>query len=66
MTYILLNDPAGQQQRLLRQDHISAVEVKKADRSVTIFLIGGQEIHLTHEESKQFIQHMRSVSHPID
>jgi hypothetical protein len=66
MTYILLNDPGGQQQRLIRQDHISAVEVKKADRTVTLFLIGGKEIHLSHEESKQFMQHMKSAAHPIE
>jgi hypothetical protein len=54
MNFILLNDPANQQQQLIRADHISAIQVSKADRLITLQLVGGQELHLTHEESKQF------------
>ena len=54
MNFILLNDPASQRQQLIRADHISAIQVNKADRSITLLLLGGQELHLTHEESKQF------------
>jgi hypothetical protein len=64
MNFILLNDPAGQRQQLIRADHISAIQVSKADRLVTVYLVGGQELHLTHEESKQFVHwtkaHMQS------
>jgi len=55
MNFILLNDPASQRQQLVRADHISAIQVAKADRSITLVLQGGQELHLTHEESKQFL-----------
>jgi hypothetical protein len=55
MNFVLLNDPASQRQRLIRADHISGIEVSKADRSITLLLLGGQELHLTHEESKQFL-----------
>jgi hypothetical protein len=64
--FILLNDPGGQRQRLVRVDHISAAEISKSDQSVTLFLLGGQEIHLSHEESKQFVQHTKSVMRPTE
>jgi hypothetical protein len=64
MSFILLNDEAGQYQRLIRNDHISAAMINKADHSVTLFLIGGQEIHLSHEESKQFVHHTKATMHP--
>jgi hypothetical protein len=54
MNFILLNDPAAQRQQLIRADHITAIQVSKADRLITLLLLGGQELHLTHEESKQF------------
>jgi hypothetical protein len=54
MNFILLNDPAGQRQQLIRADHICAIQLSKADRLITLLLLGGHEIHLTHEESKQF------------
>ncbi|MFL5242910.1 MAG: hypothetical protein ACJ8FY_12445 [Gemmataceae bacterium] len=60
MTYYLLNDPASQRQRLVRDDHISSVEINKTDQVITLVLIGGQEIRLTHEESKQFMHHIKS------
>ncbi len=54
MNFILLNDPHSQRQQLIRADHISAIQVNRSDRLITLQLIGGQELHLTHEESKQF------------
>jgi hypothetical protein len=66
MNFILLNDPASQRQRLIRTDHISSVEINKTDQNVTLYLLGGQELRLTHEESKQFVQHTRGKLHPAD
>ena len=60
MTFLLLNDTAGHRQRLIRMEHISAAEVNKADHSVTLVLLGGQEVRLTHEESKQFMHHIKA------
>jgi hypothetical protein len=54
MNFVFLNDPASQRQQLIRADHISAIQVSKADRLITLQLVGGQELHLTHEESKIF------------
>jgi hypothetical protein len=62
--FILLNDPGSQRQRLIRQDHISGIEVEKADHSITLLLLGGQAVHLTHEESKQFLQHAKTLLPP--
>ena len=64
MNFVLLNDPASHRQRLIRNDHISVVDINKADQSVTLLLLGGQEVHLTHEESRQFVQHTRAHLHP--
>jgi hypothetical protein len=64
MTFVLLNDPTNQRQRLIRYDHVSAVDVSKSDESVTLYLVGGQEVHLSHEESKQFVQHVKAHLHP--
>jgi hypothetical protein len=64
MNFVLLNDPGSGQQRLVRTDHISGVVVNKADQSITLLLLGGQEVHLTHEESKQFLQHTRAIFNP--
>jgi hypothetical protein len=66
MSFILLNDPGSQRQRLIRTEHISAVEINKSDQSITLFLRGGQEIHLTHEESKQFLQHTKATMQPVN
>jgi hypothetical protein len=65
MSFILLNDPASQQQRLIRNDHISAVELSKADEIVTLYLLGGKELRLTREESKQFVRHVKEHMHPV-
>ncbi len=65
MSFALLRDPATDEQLLLRNDHVSAVEVKKGDESVTVHLVGGQTLHLTHEQSKQFVHHVKTHMHPI-
>jgi hypothetical protein len=65
MSFALLKDPASDEQILIRNDHVSAVEVKKADESVTVHLVGGQTLHLTHEQAKQFVQHVKTNMHPI-
>ncbi len=63
MNYVLLNDPGSRQQRLIRIDHISTVEVNKADQSVTLQMLGGQQIPLSHEEAKQFLQYTKDKLH---
>jgi len=63
MTFALLKDPATEVQMLIRDDHVSAVEIKKEDQSVTIYLMGGQILHLTHEQSKQYIHHIKTHMH---
>jgi hypothetical protein len=65
MTFVLLRDAASDEQLLIRNDHVSAVEVKKEDESVTVHLLGGQTIHLTHEQSKQFMHHVKSHMQPV-
>ncbi len=60
MNFVLLNDPGSQRQQLIRADHISAIQVNKSDRAITLVLLGGQELHLTKEESKQFLHWTRS------
>ena len=64
MNFILLNDPESHHQRLIRSDHISVVDINKTDQVVTLLLLGGQEVHLTHEESRQFVQHTKDHLHP--
>jgi hypothetical protein len=64
MSFVLLRDPASDEQMLVRNDHVSAVEVKKGDESVTVYLLGGQVLHLTHEQSKQFVHHVKTHMHP--
>ena len=60
MTYYLLKDPANHHQRLIRDDHVSAVEINNEDHVVTLLLLGGQNVKLTPEESKQFIKAIKS------
>jgi hypothetical protein len=64
MQFLLLKDPATDDQLLLRNEHISAVEIKKEDRSVTVHLAGGQTLHLTQEQSRQFVHHVKAHMHP--
>jgi hypothetical protein len=63
MSFALLKDPTTDVQILVRNDHISAVEVKKDDQSVIIYLLGGQTMHLTHEQSAQFVRHVKAHLH---
>ena len=55
--FIFLNDPGSKRQWLLRGDHISAAEVRREDGIVLLHLLNGEELLLTHEESKQFVHH---------
>jgi hypothetical protein len=64
MSFVLLKDPTADVQLLIRNEHVSAVEVKKEDQSVTVYLIGGQTLHLTHEQAKLFVQHVRTHMQP--
>ncbi len=64
MTFALLKDAASDDQLLIRNDHVSAVEIKKEDQSITVYLVGGQTLHLTHEQSKQFVHHVKTQMHP--
>ena len=63
MNFVLLKDPNSDVQHLIRNDHISAVEIHKADESVVLYLVGGQTIHLAHEPAKQLIQHVKTHMH---
>ena len=65
MSFALLKDPESDEQLLIRNDHVSAVEVKKGDESVTVHLVGGQTLRLTHEQSKQFVHHVKTHLHPV-
>ena len=56
--FVFLNDPGGQQ-RLIRFDHISFVVHSRTDQSTTLHMVGGQQLHLTHEEAKQFVHHTK-------
>ena len=60
MVYLMLNDPGSHRQRVVSMDHVSAFEINKTDHLITLFLMGGQEIHLSLEESRQFLHHMKS------
>ena len=62
MSFALLRE--ADDQVLIRNDHVSAVEIKKEDQSVTVHLLGGQTLHLTHEQSKQFVLHIKNHLHP--
>jgi hypothetical protein len=64
MSFALLKDDASDDQLLIRNDHVSAVEIKKEDQAITLYLIGGQTLHLTHEQSKQFVYHVKTHMHP--
>jgi hypothetical protein len=64
MSFVLLKDSLTDEELLIRNDHVSAVEVKKEDESVIVHLVGGQTLHLTHEQSKQFVHHVKAHMHP--
>jgi hypothetical protein len=63
MTFALLHDTATEVQLMLRNDHVSAVEIKKEDQSVTVHLVGGQILHLTREQSKQYVHQIKTHMH---
>ncbi len=63
MSFALLKDAATEVQLMVRNDHVSAVEIKKDDQSVTVYLVGGQILHLTHEQSRQYVHHVKSHMH---
>ena len=64
MNFVLLKDSATDEQLLIPNEHVSAVQVKKEYESVTVYLVGGQTLHLTHEQSKQFVHHLKAHLHP--
>ncbi len=64
MNFVLLNDVGAEEQLLIRNDHISAVQIKKEDESITVHLVGGQILHLTHDQSKRFMHHLKTHLHP--
>lgn len=61
--FIVLNDKASTREHILRGEHISAVEIRKQDREVTVHLIGGQTLALNTEESKELLHHFHKT-HP--
>ncbi len=61
--FILLNDKASTREHLIRGEHVSAVEVRKQDRAVTVYLVGGQTLQLSPEESREFLHHFHKM-HP--
>ncbi len=65
MNFALLKDPAKELQMLVRNDHVSAVEIQKGDHSVTLHLVGGQTLHLNQEMSRQYVHHIKTHMHPV-
>jgi hypothetical protein len=63
MNFILLTDTATEVQLMLRNEHVSAVEIKKEDQAIVVHLLGGQTLHLTHEQSRQFLHHIKAHAH---
>jgi hypothetical protein len=64
MNFMLLKDAKTEVQYLVRYEHISAAEIKKGDESVIVYLAGGHIIHLTHDQSKQFVHSVKSHMQP--
>ena len=64
MNFIFLKDPTTEVQLLIRNEHISAVEIKKEDQAVILHLLGGQILALTHEQSRQFVHHLKVHTQP--
>lgn len=60
MKFLVLNDASNHRQRYLRNIHISGFNVNQADQSVTILLMGGQELQLTPDESRDFLAHIKA------
>jgi hypothetical protein len=64
MNFLVVKDPATEAQLMIRSEHISAAEIQKEERSVTIYLSGGQMLRLTHEQSKQFLHLVKAHMGP--
>jgi hypothetical protein len=65
MSFALLKDPATEVQLLIRNDHVSAVEIsREGHHAAVVYLLGGQTLRLSHEQSKQFVQHIKTHMHP--
>jgi hypothetical protein len=60
MAFAYLKDPTTDVQLLIRDEHVSSVEIRKDDGAITVFLLGGQVLNLTHEQSKQYVQHIKT------
>ena len=65
MVFALLKDPTTDVQILIRDEHVSAVEIRKDDGAITIYLLGGQVLNLSHEHSKQYVQHIKANMHAV-
>ena len=65
MSFVVLTDPTSDEQLMIRNDHVSAVEIKKDDEAVTVHLAGGQTLRLTHEQARQFVHHVKTHMHPV-
>ena len=63
MNFILLKDSGTEVQLLVRNEHISAVEIKKEDQAVILHLVGGQTLPLSHDQSRQFVHHVKTHLH---
>jgi hypothetical protein len=63
MNFAFLQDPVNEVQTLVRNDHVSAVEIKKVDQAVVIHLLGGQTLQLNQEQSKQYVHHIKTHLH---
>jgi hypothetical protein len=59
-----VRDPETDAQLLIRNDHVSAVEISKQDQAVTVYLAGGQTLQLTREQSRQYVHHIKAHLHP--
>jgi hypothetical protein len=60
IVFALLKDNATEVQMLIRNEHVSAIEIRKDDQSVIVYLMGGQVLHLTHDQSKQYLNHIKN------
>ena len=61
MSFLLLQGDGSHQQRCVRLEHVSAFTINKSDHLIVLQLLGGQEVHLTHDESKQFLHHIQAA-----
>ena len=64
--FIQLDDTQGAGPWFIREDHISAIHAWKNNGQVRLFLLGGQEIQLGQEESRQFLEQMKGFSWQLE